>query len=68
MRFKGKISKWFYGIMIFVAAILIPIIILAIKDEEMLVLVIILGIFSLIDIKIPPLLNIYHEELPNTFR
>ncbi len=68
MRFKGKISKWFYGIMIFVAAILIPIIILAIKDEEMLVLVIILGIFSLIDIKIPPLLNIYHAELPNTFR
>jgi hypothetical protein len=68
MRFKGKISKWFYGIMIFVAAIVIPIIILAIKDEEMLVLVIILGIFSLIDIKIPPLLNIYHAELPNTFR
>ena len=68
MRFKGKISKWFYGIMIFVAAIVIPIIILSIKDEEMLVLVIILGIFSLIDIKIPPLLNIYHAELPNTFR
>lgn len=49
MRFKGKTSKWFYGIMIFVAVILILIIILAIKDEEMLVLVVVLGIFALIE-------------------
>lgn len=49
MRLKGKISKWFYGIMIFVAVILIPIIILAIKDKKMLVVVVVLGIFALIE-------------------
>ena len=49
MRLKGKISKWFYGIMIFVAVILIPIIILAIRDKKMLVVVVVLGIFALIE-------------------
>lgn len=49
MRFKGKISKWFYGIMIFAAVILIPLVILAIKDEKMLVMVVVLGAFALIE-------------------
>lgn len=50
MRFKGKISKWFYGIMIFVAVILIPIIVSAVIDEEVFALVISLVVFTLIEI------------------
>ena len=50
MKFKGKISKWFYGIIMFVALILIPIIVLAIIDKEVFVLVISLAIFALIEI------------------
>lgn len=50
MRFQGKISKWFYGIMIFAAAILIPIVALAIKDGEVFVFVFSLSILALIEI------------------
>lgn len=50
MRFKGKISKWFYGIMIFVAVILIPIIVLAIKDKKIFVVIAVLVVFALIEI------------------
>lgn len=50
MRFKGNISKWFYGVMIFVAVILIPIIMLAIIDKDIFVLTISLVILALIEI------------------
>ncbi len=50
MRFKGKVSKWFYGIMIFAAAILIPIIALAVIDDEVFVLVFSSAMFALIEI------------------
>ena len=50
MRFKGKISKWFYGIMIFVAIILIPLIVLAIIDKDVFILAILLAEFALIEI------------------
>lgn len=49
MRFKGKVSKWFYGIMIFAAAILIPIIALAVIDDEVFVLVFSSAMFALIE-------------------
>lgn len=65
MRLKGKISKWFYGIMIFVAVILIPIIILAIKDKKMLVVVVVLGIFALIETFCFSIVLHNHVELNN---
>ncbi|HIY38609.1 MAG TPA: PH domain-containing protein [Candidatus Agathobaculum merdigallinarum] len=49
MRFQGKISKWFYGIIIFAAAIFTPISILAAKNGKMLLFIIFLGIFVLIE-------------------
>lgn len=49
MRFKGKIAKWFYSIMIIVAVILIPVIVLAVIDGEAFVLAVVLSIFVFIE-------------------
>lgn len=50
MRFKGKISRWFYGIMLFTAVILIPIIVLAIIDEKVFVLAVSSAVFASVEI------------------
>ncbi|MEY8391942.1 hypothetical protein D3Z36_03190 [Lachnospiraceae bacterium] len=50
MRFKGKISKWFYGVMIFVAVILIPIIVLAIINAEAFVFAFSLAVLAFLEI------------------
>lgn len=49
MRFKGKVAKWFYGIMLIAAIILIPIMVLAVIDKEILVLAVSLAVFVLIE-------------------
>ncbi len=50
MIFKGKVDKWFWGVMLFVAAILLPVCILAAKDRQILILVFILSLFALVEI------------------
>lgn len=40
MKFKGKVSWWFYAIMISVAVILIPIIIMSLLDTDIIVFLI----------------------------
>lgn len=66
MRFKGKVSWWFYGIIIGVAVILIPIIVVsAFIDKNIVVLVINLMVLSAIELFCIPITVRNFVELQN---
>lgn len=64
MKFKGKISWWFYAIMIGVAALLIPIMIFsAVVDTNVIVFMINLLVFSVVELFCIPIVLFNYVEL-----
>ena len=59
MKFKGKVSGWFYGVTIGVAVILIPIMIMSIIDKE--IWVFIINVLALIAIELFCIPIIFHN-------
>ena len=64
MKFKGKISWWFYAIMIGVAALLIPIMIFsAVVDTNVIVFMINLLVFAVVELFCIPIVLFNYVEL-----
>lgn len=63
MRFQGKVSIWFYGIMIFAAVVLIPIIVLAGINQKIFVLAFSSAMFVFIEIFCIPIAFRNYAEL-----